>query len=75
VIERDFPVHARLCVVTDGISEAEGAEEGTEFGLDRVERCVGRPDPVNDILAGVQEFLGHREAQDDRTLLILERTK
>jgi len=75
VIERDFPVHARLCVVTDGISEAEGAEEGTEFGLDRVERCVGRPDPVNDILAGVQEFLGHREAQDDRTLLIMERTK
>lgn len=74
VVERDFPVHARLCIVTDGISEAEGAQ-GAEFGLDRVEQCVGRADPVNEILIGVQEFLGAREAQDDRTLLVLERTK
>ncbi len=74
MIECEFPVKARLCVVTDGISEAENTQ-GAEFGLASVRQRVGGLDPVSDILAGVQEFSGHMEAQDDRTLLVLERTK
>ena len=74
VIERAFPVHARLCIVTDGISESEDAQGG-EFGLERLQHYLGGIDPVNDILASVQEFSGHTEAQDDRTLVVLERMK
>jgi sigma-B regulation protein RsbU (phosphoserine phosphatase) len=74
VIERAFPVQARLCIVTDGISESEDAQGG-EFGLERLQRYLGGVDPVNDILASVQEFSGQLEAQDDRTLVVLERTK
>jgi serine phosphatase RsbU (regulator of sigma subunit) len=74
VIEREFPVRARLCIVTDGISESEGPQ-GAEFGLDRLQQYLGGNDPINDILASVQEFSGHMEAQDDRTLVVLERTK
>ena len=46
-----------------------------EFGLERLQRYLGGVDPVNDILASVQEFSGQLEAQDDRTLVVLERTK
>ena len=74
VIEREFPVRGRLCIVTDGISESEGPQ-GAEFGLERLQQYLGGNDPINDILASVQEFSGHMEAQDDRTLVVLERTK
>src|SRR5262245_33708577 len=74
LIERDFPAGARMCVLTDGISESEGSS-GVEFGLDRVEDCLRAQDALREILAAVELFSGHREAQDDRTLVVLERTK
>src|SRR5260370_14313631 len=74
VIEYEFPVKARLCVVTDGISEAENTQ-GAEFGLASVQQRVGRLGPLSDILGGVQEFSRYMEAQDHRTPLVLARTK
>jgi sigma-B regulation protein RsbU (phosphoserine phosphatase) len=73
-ITREFPVGARLCGLTDGVSEAEDAQ-GAEFGLGRVEQYLHAPDAAGEILAAVQIFSGHQEAQDDRTVMVLERTK
>jgi serine phosphatase RsbU (regulator of sigma subunit)/pSer/pThr/pTyr-binding forkhead associated (FHA) protein len=74
LIEHDFPAGARLCVLTDGISESEDSS-GVEFGLGRVEDCLRAQDALRETLAAVELFSGHREAQDDRTLVVLERTK
>jgi phosphoserine phosphatase RsbU/P len=74
LIQRDFPVGGRLCIVTDGISESEDAQ-GTEFGLARMEKCAQASDPLNEILSAVQLFCGHSDAADDRTLVVMERTK
>ena len=73
-IERDFPAGSRLCILTDGISEAENAQ-GEQFGLNGVEQFAQGPDAVAETLAAVEKFLGGSEAQDDRTLVVLERTK
>lgn len=72
-IQRDFPNGARLCLLTDGISESDNAE-GVEFGLDPVRTCLGQEEPIDAVLASIREFSGDREAQDDRTLVVLERT-
>jgi serine phosphatase RsbU (regulator of sigma subunit) len=74
LIERRLSPGSRLCLLTDGISESEN-DEGVEFGLERVEQCAQAPDPVVHTLAAVNAFCGAREAQDDRTILVLERTQ
>lgn len=74
VIKHALPVGARLCILTDGITESEDAR-GTEFGLERVEECLCLADPVQATLAAIENFCGDREAQDDRTLVIVERTR
>jgi sigma-B regulation protein RsbU (phosphoserine phosphatase) len=72
VIECDFPVGSRLCILTDGISETENMA-GEEFGTSRVEECLLYPEPVSRVMNLLLPFSGHREAQDDRTMVILER--
>lgn len=72
--ERKLAVGSRLFILTDGISESENAL-GEEFALSRVEQHAQAPDAVNATLAAVQGFCGQGEAQDDRTLVVLERTK
>lgn len=72
-IERQFPAGSRLCLLTDGISESDNAE-GVEFGLEPLKACLGEPDPVGAVLGAVRTFSGDREAQDDRTVVVLERT-
>jgi sigma-B regulation protein RsbU (phosphoserine phosphatase) len=74
VIESVLPAGSRLCILTDGISETENAE-GAEFGTSPIERFLCGEDPVQEILAAVEQFGGNREAQDDRTLVVLERIK
>jgi len=73
-IERKLAVGSRLCVLTDGISESDNAQ-GEEFGLARVQQYLHGKDPLGETLAAVQQFCGQREAQDDRTLVVMERTK
>ncbi|HEX4602441.1 MAG TPA: SpoIIE family protein phosphatase [Candidatus Angelobacter sp.] len=74
VIERKFAVGARLCMLTDGINETENAE-GAEFGTDAIGKFLVEEEPIAKILEAVQQFGGNSEAQDDRTLVVLERTK
>jgi sigma-B regulation protein RsbU (phosphoserine phosphatase) len=74
LIERELAPGARLCVLTDGITESEDSS-GTEFGLSRVEQCLQAKDALNETLAAMLSFSGHGEAQDDRTLVVLERTR
>lgn len=73
-IELQLAVGSRLCVITDGISESEDAA-GEEFGLKRVEEHMLEADPLGGTLGAVEAFAGAGEASDDRTLVVLERTK
>lgn len=73
LIEQDLSPGARICMITDGITETEDAE-GSEFGMLKVEQLVGGADPVGEILAAVHSYCDNHEAQDDRTVLVLERT-
>jgi phosphoserine phosphatase RsbU/P len=72
-IERHFPAGSRLCMLTDGISESDNPE-GEEFGMQPVEQHLTEVNPLEAILAANQAFCRDREAQDDRTLVVLERT-
>ncbi len=74
VIERELGTGARLCILTDGISETENAE-GAEFGTAVVADYLRAAEPIREILAAVESFAGGAEAQDDRTLVVLERIK
>jgi serine phosphatase RsbU (regulator of sigma subunit)/pSer/pThr/pTyr-binding forkhead associated (FHA) protein len=71
--ERKLAVGSRLVVLTDGITETENAQ-GEEFALMGVEQHAQDPDAVNSTLAAVEGFCSSGEAQDDRTLVVLERT-
>jgi phosphoserine phosphatase RsbU/P len=72
-VQRPFPAGARLVILTDGISETENSA-GVEFGTAGLEPHLLAPNPVPDILSAVHSFSGGQEAQDDRTLVVLERT-
>jgi serine phosphatase RsbU (regulator of sigma subunit) len=72
-IEQDFPPNSRLCLLTDGITESDNPE-GLEFGMDPVQQLLSAANPVEVILAANQAFCRDREAQDDRTLVVVERT-
>jgi sigma-B regulation protein RsbU (phosphoserine phosphatase) len=74
LIEREFPAGSRLCLLTDGISETENAE-GAEFGTGLIGDFLCGEEPIQKILDAVQSFGGNTEAQDDRTLMVLERIK
>lgn len=74
VIERELAAGSRLCILTDGISETENAE-GAEFGTHLIADFLCGEEPIQKILDAVQSFGGNTEAQDDRTLVVLERTK
>ena len=74
VIERELPAGCRLCILTDGISETENAE-GAEFGTHLIGDFLCGEEPIQKILDAVQAFGGNTEAQDDRTLVVLERIK
>lgn len=72
VIEREIAPGSRLCILTDGISETENAE-GAEFGTSVIANFLTGPEPIQKILEAVHSFSGNAEAQDDRTLVVLER--
>ncbi|HEY1525494.1 MAG TPA: SpoIIE family protein phosphatase [Candidatus Angelobacter sp.] len=72
VIERELAAGSRLCILTDGISETENAE-GAEFGTSGIANFLSAEEPVRRIMDAVQTFGGNNEAQDDRTIVVLER--
>lgn len=72
-MERHFPPGSRLCIITDGISEAQNTSE-VEFGLERVQQCLAGNDPATQILTAVSSFCGDSDPQDDCTVIILDAT-
>jgi phosphoserine phosphatase RsbU/P len=72
-IQCPFPAGSRLCILTDGISETEN-RAGEEFGTGRVEPCLLADEPVPLVMSSVVAFSDDLEAQDDRTIVVLERT-
>jgi sigma-B regulation protein RsbU (phosphoserine phosphatase) len=72
LIEKPFPPGARLCLLTDGITECENAA-GQEFGAAPVEAALFGSNPITEIIAQLQSFCGEREIQDDCTLILVER--
>lgn len=74
VIERELTTGCRLCMLTDGISETENTE-GAEFGAHLIGDFLCGKEPIQRILDAVQSFGGNTEAQDDRTLVVVERIK
>ncbi|HKV94434.1 MAG TPA: SpoIIE family protein phosphatase [Candidatus Angelobacter sp.] len=73
VIEQQLPVGSRLCILTDGITETEDPS-GAEFGSRNVEQCLFEPEPIFSLINKVRAFSHNQEAQDDRTIVLLERT-
>lgn len=74
VIDQQLPVGARLCILTDGITETENPA-GAEFGTSSVEGCLFEAEPVLSVMNKVRAFSHNQEAQDDRTIVLLERTR
>ena len=72
-IEQQFSKGSRLCMLTDGITESDNPQ-GEEFGLEQVKQHLNAPEPVEAILAANRTYCCDREAQDDQTLVVLERT-
>lgn len=72
-IQRTLSPGSRVFILTDGISETEDPA-GTEFGTQGMDPYLRGDDPVTGILGAVQAFSQGREAQDDRTVVVLERT-
>ncbi|HKT50279.1 MAG TPA: SpoIIE family protein phosphatase [Candidatus Angelobacter sp.] len=73
LIERQLSPGSRLLLLTDGITETENAD-GAEFGFAGLRSHVHSLNPLAEIMQAVESFGGGREAQDDRTLVVLERT-
>lgn len=73
-IDIEFPAGARLCILTDGITECQEAQGG-EFGLGQLESTLLAPDALDQTLAAAQTFRAHSEIQDDCTLVVMERTR
>lgn len=73
-IERSFAPGSRLLILTDGISETENSA-GAEYGYANLGHHLRSDDPIAAILSDVQSFSSNQEAQDDRTLVVLERAR
>jgi sigma-B regulation protein RsbU (phosphoserine phosphatase) len=72
VIPLTLSIGDRIVLLTDGITEAESGDD-IQFGMDRLEAPMREPDLVASLLGTVETFCGGRPAQDDRTILAIER--
>ena len=68
-----LPLHARLVLLSDGVTEAENSA-GLEFcSIDR-QREFSAPDPIQATFAAMMRFCEGGPTHDDRTLLVIDRT-
>lgn len=74
----EIPADALLCIFSDGIPEAERADD-EDYGDERLiasarRRCGQSLEQIADgMLSDLREFVGERSLQDDVTLLLLRR--
>jgi serine phosphatase RsbU (regulator of sigma subunit) len=62
----------RLVLLSDGISEAEDPE-GAQFGTDEMEQHLKQPDPIDALFHAIGAFCKGAHAQDDQTVLTIDR--
>jgi len=72
VVHVTLSIGDRIVFLTDGITEAE-TEDGDQFGMERLEKPLVEADPVEALLRAVDVFCNGSPAQDDRTILTIER--
>jgi len=63
----------RIVLLSDGISEAEDVG-GVQFGLRRWATNLTKPDTVAKLFAALETFCEGTHAQDDQTILTIDRT-
>jgi sigma-B regulation protein RsbU (phosphoserine phosphatase) len=73
IIEQQLAPGTRVCLMSDGISEAE-SPAGTEFGIAGVEELLKAATDVQAILGAVNSYTGNRELEDDRTVVTIDYT-
>ena len=62
----------RIVLLSDGISEAEDSQ-GTQFGAEEMTRYLSSPDPVPSLFRAIKGFCKGAHAQDDQTVLTVDR--
>jgi serine phosphatase RsbU (regulator of sigma subunit) len=62
----------RIVLLSDGISEAEDPG-GAQFGAAEMEKHLKQPEPVVALFQGLAKFCAGAHAQDDQTVLTIER--
>ncbi len=72
-ISLTIPPRARIVLLSDGITEAENTE-GTQFGSTELQRDLAAADPIQTIFTSMHRFCEGIPPNDDRTLLIIDRT-
>ncbi|HYX52775.1 MAG TPA: SpoIIE family protein phosphatase, partial [Candidatus Limnocylindrales bacterium] len=73
ILEQQLAPGTRVCLMSDGISEAENSA-GAEFGISAVEELLCSGSDVHAILAAVNSFTGNSDLQDDRTVVTIDYT-
>ena len=68
-----LPLHARLVLLSDGITEAEDPN-GVQFNSIEHQREFSAPDPIQAVFAAMFRFCESAPTQDDCTLLVIDRT-
>jgi serine phosphatase RsbU (regulator of sigma subunit) len=71
-IPLSIAVGDRIVLLSDGISEAEDPG-GTQFGFDQLQGHLSDADPVNALFSAMEQFCQGADAQDDQTVLAIER--
>jgi sigma-B regulation protein RsbU (phosphoserine phosphatase) len=68
-----LPLHARLVLLSDGVTEAENPT-GMQFGSIERLREFSAPDPIQTVFAAMSRFCEGAPMHDDCTLLVIDRT-
>jgi phosphoserine phosphatase RsbU/P len=68
-----LPLHARLVLLSDGVTEAENPT-GVQFASIERLREFSAPDPIQTIFAAMFRFCEGAPINDDCTLLVIDRT-
>jgi serine phosphatase RsbU (regulator of sigma subunit) len=65
-------LESRIVLLSDGVTETED-ETGAEFGTTQLKCGLSASDPIDAIFSAVHSFSNGSPAQDDRTLLVIDR--
>jgi phosphoserine phosphatase RsbU/P len=73
IIPITLAIGDRMVLLSDGITEAEDPE-ANQFGMERVEPCLGQSDPCAALFHALEGFCRGTHQMDDQTVLSIHRT-